>query len=51
MRAQLMFADRMVTMGTLAAGVAHEINSPLAYLTTQLDLLDARPAEATLVAR
>jgi PAS domain S-box-containing protein len=39
MQAQLMFADRMVTMGTLAAGVAHEINGPLAYMTTNLDLL------------
>src|SRR5690554_2467570 len=31
--------DRLVTMGTLAAGVAHEINSPLSYVQASLDFL------------
>jgi PAS domain S-box-containing protein len=36
---RLMLADRMASIGTLAAGVAHEINNPLAYVLTNLDLL------------
>ncbi len=36
---QMMVADRMATVGTLAGGVAHEINNPLAYVTANLDLM------------
>jgi PAS domain S-box-containing protein len=39
LEAQLAISDRMASMGTLAAGVAHEINNPLAALTANLDLL------------
>ncbi|MFZ4734482.1 MAG: ATP-binding protein [Bradymonadia bacterium] len=35
-QARLVRADRMASMGTLAAGVAHEINNPMAYVTTNI---------------
>ncbi len=36
-RAQLQMSDRLATMGTLAAGVAHEINNPLAFMVANLE--------------
>jgi PAS domain S-box-containing protein len=35
---QLVFADRMAAVGTLAAGVAHEINNPLSFVVANIDL-------------
>ena len=37
--ARVATADRMLSMGTLAAGVAHEINNPLSYLVSNLEIL------------
>ena len=41
MTARMMSADRMAAMGTLAAGVAHEINNPMTYVATNLELAHA----------
>ncbi|WP_246357017.1 ATP-binding protein [Pyxidicoccus fallax] len=38
-QAQLMLTDRMASMGLLAAGIAHELNNPLAYVLSNLDFL------------
>ena len=40
LQARLHQTDRMATMGQLAAGVAHEINNPLAWVVGNLALLD-----------
>ncbi len=41
LEAQLAQADRLSSMGTLAAGVAHEINNPLAYTLYNLETVVA----------
>ncbi len=38
MQDQLMISDRMASMGTLASGVAHEINNPLSCVLANLEL-------------
>src|SRR5262249_30771162 len=39
MRTQLLVSDRMASLGTLAAGIAHEINNPLAYVAGNLEVM------------
>ncbi|WP_263452279.1 sensor histidine kinase [Hyalangium gracile] len=38
-QAQLFFADRLASIGQLAAGVGHEINNPLSYVLSNLHYL------------
>jgi two-component system, cell cycle sensor histidine kinase and response regulator CckA len=38
-QARMQLADRMASVGTLAAGVAHELNNPLAFVQTNLQLI------------
>jgi signal transduction histidine kinase len=47
MQDQLIMSDRLVTVGTLAAGVAHELNNPLAALIANLDALARDLARAS----
>jgi PAS domain S-box-containing protein len=46
LEARLMFTDRMASIGTLAAGIAHEINNPLAYVMTNIEVLREELGEA-----
>ena len=50
--ARLLLADRLASLGTMAAGVAHEINNPLSFVLANLEFLagalrDAPPDAAT----
>ena len=51
MQEQLLISDRMASVGTLAAGVAHELNNPLAALIANLDALGRDMAELTVASQ
>jgi signal transduction histidine kinase len=44
MHEQLLISDRMASVGTLAAGVAHEINNPLTYINILVGRLSSLEA-------
>ncbi len=46
LREKLLIAERMASVGTVAAGVAHEINNPLAAVIGSLDIALAQLAQA-----
>ncbi len=48
MEAQLLLADRMASVGTLAAGVAHEINNPLAFILSNLEYVMTELSHGTI---
>jgi PAS domain S-box-containing protein len=45
LRAQLAVSDRMASIGTLASGVAHEINNPLTWILANLTFASERLPE------
>src|SRR5713101_1753617 len=46
LEARLLVSERMASLGTLAAGIAHEVNNPLAYVTANLEFVIGRLREA-----
>jgi len=47
LHARLALADRMASVGTMAAGVAHELNNPLSYVSSNLTFLAEQVAVLT----
>lgn len=47
MQSRLALADRMATVGTVAAGVAHEVNNPLTYVLLNLDRIETNLRHVT----
>ena len=40
---QLLQSEKLATIGRMAAGIAHELNTPLTYIMGNLELLDLQP--------
>lgn len=46
MQEQLKFSEKLASIGTMASGIAHEINNPLSYLSNNVAIIERRLAEA-----
>ncbi|MDF2696284.1 MAG: Histidine kinase [Labilithrix sp.] len=47
LEAKLLLSDRLASIGTMASGIAHEINNPLAYIATNLEVIDRQLGRTT----
>jgi PAS domain S-box-containing protein len=45
LEARLALDDRLAALGTMAAGVAHEVNNPLSFVMTSVELVQTRLGE------
>ena len=45
-QSQLLQSEKLATIGQMAAGIAHELNTPLTYIMGNLELLEAQPGSA-----
>jgi two-component system NtrC family sensor kinase len=50
-QAQLVHTEKMVAVGTLAAGVAHEVNNPLSGILTCIESMRAHPDDRAMQER
>jgi two-component system NtrC family sensor kinase len=50
-QAQLIQAEKLASLGQLAAGIAHEINNPVSYVTSNLQTLGEDISRLTLLLR
>jgi signal transduction histidine kinase len=46
-QAQLLQSEKLATIGQMAAGIAHELNTPLTYILGNLELLQEEPLSGT----
>lgn len=49
LEAEMLHAAKMVTLGTMSAGIAHEVGNPLASISTRLHLLEREHDEAFII--
>jgi len=49
LQAQLLHAQKLESVGQLAAGIAHEINTPIQFISTNIDFMDEAVHDVTLL--